>query len=206
MEQVGDLRVQDVMKRDVARLDAGASVAEALELFEELHIGGAPVVDSVGDVVGVLSASDLVQRATARNEDERAGAGGRNGGGFAWATEEEDEEVVLDTEGPRIPGTETVADWMTREVVSIASDATLRQAAETMTRHSVHRVLVLRGKKLEGIVTSTDIVRAVAEHGGAKGVVRPAARSQAAKGEAHKRAAPASPAAKKSVRKPATRR
>ena len=181
MERVGDRKVVEVMKRDVARLDAGASIAEALELFEELHIGGAPVVDSVGDVVGVLSASDLVQRATARNEEQRAGAGARSGGGYAWAREEEDEEPTFDLDGPRIAGDESVADWMTRELISVAPDATLREAAEAMTVHSVHRVLVLHGRKLEGIVTSTDIVRAVAEQGKAKGPVRRATGSASAK-------------------------
>ncbi len=52
---------------------------------------------------------------------------------------------------------------MTRDVVSQPSNATVRRAAQYMLDAGVHRVLVIDNGELQGIVTTTEIVRAVAE-------------------------------------------
>lgn len=57
----------------------------------------------------------------------------------------------------------TVSSLMTRQLVTLTPDTTMRDAARHMLARGVHRVLVVRGGKLEGIVSSTDMVRACAE-------------------------------------------
>ncbi len=57
----------------------------------------------------------------------------------------------------------TVADVMTRKVLSRSSGTTLKQAARYMLDAGIHRVLVIDDGELQGIVTTTDIVRAVAD-------------------------------------------
>jgi CBS domain-containing protein len=57
----------------------------------------------------------------------------------------------------------TVADVMTRDVLSQPSGTTLKKAAQYMLDRGIHRILVIDDGELQGIVTVTDIVRAVAE-------------------------------------------
>jgi CBS domain-containing protein len=57
----------------------------------------------------------------------------------------------------------TVNDVMTRDVLSRSSNTTVKEAARYMLEADVHRLLVIDDGDLKGIVTTTDIVRAVAE-------------------------------------------
>jgi CBS domain-containing protein len=60
----------------------------------------------------------------------------------------------------------TVADVMSREILSVAPDATLREAAERMLRHRVHRLVVVDptpgGAAPIGLISTADIVAALA--------------------------------------------
>jgi CBS domain-containing protein len=56
-----------------------------------------------------------------------------------------------------------VADVMTRGVVSQPSNASVKKAAQYMLDAGIHRILVIDAGELKGIITTTDIVRAVAE-------------------------------------------
>jgi CBS domain-containing protein len=52
----------------------------------------------------------------------------------------------------------TAADVMTRDVVTLAPDATLRQAARLMTKHGISALPVLKGGVVVGIVSETDLI------------------------------------------------
>jgi CBS-domain-containing membrane protein len=54
------LRIRDIMTKDVYVVDADASAEEARWGLTRRHIGGAPARDAGGNLVGVLSSSDLV--------------------------------------------------------------------------------------------------------------------------------------------------
>jgi CBS domain-containing protein len=91
-------------------------------------------VVSGGRVVGVVSSKDLLALA---------------GGG--------------DTEA--VPLTErAVREAMTESIVALPPDADVQQASELMERAAVHRLPVMDGDRLVGIVSALDVARAVAEH------------------------------------------
>jgi CBS-domain-containing membrane protein len=54
------LRIKDIMSSNVYTVDANASAGEAAWGLTRRHIGGAPARDAEGNLVGVLSSSDLV--------------------------------------------------------------------------------------------------------------------------------------------------
>lgn len=56
----------------------------------------------------------------------------------------------------------TVADHMTRELLTIEPDATMAEAAKRMASRGVGAVVVLDGERLSGIVTERDVLKAVA--------------------------------------------
>src|SRR5690606_9186592 len=57
----------------------------------------------------------------------------------------------------------TAGEIMTRDLVSLPPDTDVHTAAERMLREGVHRLLVIEDGRLEGVVSTTDVLRAVAE-------------------------------------------
>lgn len=55
-----------------------------------------------------------------------------------------------------------VVSFMTKQIISVSEDASVEEIANLMTAHKIKRVPVLNGEKLVGIVSRTDIVRAIA--------------------------------------------
>jgi signal-transduction protein with cAMP-binding, CBS, and nucleotidyltransferase domain len=55
-----------------------------------------------------------------------------------------------------------VQEVMTRDVRTIAEDTSLREVIETMEKHGIKRLPVLRGGRLVGIVTRANLMRALA--------------------------------------------
>ena len=58
-----------------------------------------------------------------------------------------------------------VQDVMTERLITVPPDCPLRAAAALMTEKGIRRVLVRRGREIIGIVSDTDIFRAVEESG-----------------------------------------
>lgn len=58
----------------------------------------------------------------------------------------------------------TVGQLMTSDLSVITEDATLKQAAGQMQAERIGSLLVKKGEEFSGIITETDVVRAVAEH------------------------------------------
>ncbi|MCH6545576.1 MAG: CBS domain-containing protein [Deltaproteobacteria bacterium] len=59
-------------------------------------------------------------------------------------------------------GAKQVKAIMSRKVISVTEDTPVEEIANLFTTHKINRVPVLRGKKLIGIVSRADLVRAIA--------------------------------------------
>ncbi len=59
----------------------------------------------------------------------------------------------------------TVGEAMTADVVTVAPEATLQEAAQLMLRKKVNRLPVLSAGKLVGVLTRSDVVSALARLG-----------------------------------------
>ena len=129
------MRVADLMQRDVKTVPADATIAEAVSALADAHVSGLPVVDGTGKMVGVITTTDILE---AEAETEEPGARER----LFEATE--------------------VSEIMTRQPRVIGPAADLRAAAEQMLRQDVHRLFVEEHGQLVGVISQTDIVRAVA--------------------------------------------
>jgi CBS domain-containing protein len=129
------MKVAELMQRNVKSIRSEASVAEAILTLADAHISGVPVVDGTGRMVGVLSSSDLLS-AEAEAED---------------ATSRQ--SLLENTE---------VQEIMTRRPYTVAPTADVREAAQQMLYADVHRLFVTEGDTVVGVISSTDIVRAVA--------------------------------------------
>ncbi len=129
------LTVGEVMALEPIVIRADAPLSEAVALLEKHHIHGVPVVDATGTLVGVLSQTDLLR---ARSTE------------FLWAN---------------WPGL-AVRHLMTSPALTIHRSTPLADAARKMERHHVHRLVVVADDDEAlpiGVVSTTDLVRAMAE-------------------------------------------
>jgi CBS domain-containing protein len=138
------------MQTAVVALAPDTSAREAERILAEHRIGGAPVVDEAGRVLGVVSQSDLVRLDAARPSNAAAGA-------FFSDVDDYRDLAALPADESVVP----VSSVMSREVLSVAPDATLQQAAHLMREHRVHRLLVVENGVLRGVVTALDLLIAV---------------------------------------------
>ena len=175
------LRLKDLMQRDVVAMSPDVTLRELVEVFAEREVSGAPVVTG-NKVVGVISMTDIFDFREDTSSvslgpdgplDEPRGSPRKRSGTPAsdFFSESWDPTEIGTVEWMRTTRDRdwdlldeyTVADAMTRNVLSQPSGTTLRKAAQYMLDADIHRVLVIDDGELQGIVTTTDIVRAVAE-------------------------------------------
>lgn len=157
------LKVRDLMNTDVAKLDVGMPVDEAITMLEADRISGAPVVDAGGRVVGILSLTDV-----ARAKEAEGGHPSSERDEYYLPDADLDEEGDFGTMGDYSPESlpsGTVAEWMSEDVVSVEPGDSVRVACKKMRDRRIHRVLVVEDGKLEGILSSFDVVRQIADHG-----------------------------------------
>ena len=169
MTPLTSVRARDLMRSQVVTLSPDASIREAVETLQDDHLGGVPVVDESETVVGFLSLADIARIEHLQGDrvaEERGDRQLANPVGDAMEEESVDDEefVGRDDYSPEALGRETVGQWMTRGVVAISPSATLKEVCATMVRESVHRLVVLERGRLQGILSTMDIVRHLAEH------------------------------------------
>lgn len=168
MKTLTDVRASDLMRTDVVTLPPEATIREAVETLQDNHLGGIPVVDGER-VVGFLSHSDLARTEHLQGDrlnEDRGDWQMSNPIGEALGEEALADEQFTGREdySAQLLGHETVGEWMTRGVTSVEPTASLREVCNLMLREGVHRVVVIEDGRLRGIVSTTDIVRHVAEN------------------------------------------
>jgi CBS domain-containing protein len=144
------IRVREVMTRDVFAVAPDTSLETAARLFATRQVSGAPVVESSGRPVGVVTQSDLVDPDRERSEKQGRAVYYRLGGGAR--------EVQLDDNA--LPDG-VVSDVMSPFVLSVPPDMLVFDAARLMLTDGVHRLLVVENDRVVGILSSTDVLRAV---------------------------------------------
>jgi len=146
--------VGDLMNPNVVCVAPDTTVREAEKLFGERRITGAPVVDPAGQPVGVVSQHDLI-----RHQADRATAGGT--GRFYSDVEDYRDLASAPVDVSGTP----VSQVMSRELLTVERDASAAEAARRMRERRVHRLLVVHEGVLVGIVSSLDLLEAVADPG-----------------------------------------
>jgi CBS domain-containing protein len=136
------LRVRDIMSPSVVTLAPDTSIREAAEILTTERIGGAPVVVH-GELIGMLTSQDLMD--------------------FIASLASEPPEVRDRTERG-ILDDHVVEEAMTRAPLrTVAPSAPAQSVAELLSLERMHRIPVVEEGRVVGIVSTMDVVRAVAE-------------------------------------------
>jgi len=129
-------------------LGPNATVEEAIKLFAESGISGAPVVEG-GRLLGIVTEGDLIFQ----DADLKApGFLDLLGGLIPLGNQEEYRHEVLKSAGV------TVDEVMTEKPVTIGPDATLAEAATLMAEERKKILPVVEGDALRGVITRMDIL------------------------------------------------
>lgn len=140
--------VADVMTRDIFALSPDTSLETASRLFAQRHITGAPVVDSHGHTVGVVTLADLTDPDRDRGNEE----------GYPLYYEVTDGWAAILGDSTEV-AEGRVDEVMTRSVITTSSSTSIEDAAKKMLASSIHRLLVTEDEQLVGIVSTTDLLR-----------------------------------------------
>jgi len=134
------MKVGALMTQEVVTAACGTPFKEVVRLLDEHRVGGLPVVDGDGKVVGVVSGTDLLPHRTRRSGlRHRISPRARR----AWAK----------------GGARTVDGIMSAPAVTVRADATVTEAARLMAAHRIERLPVVDEEaRLVGIVTRRDLL------------------------------------------------
>lgn len=148
-EGLPDLKVCEVMRRDVATVHLDSPITDAVELLLNKDFTAVPVVDDNNKVVGMISDSDLLTRGGMRVTISLKKA----------ADLEYVRGLHESLENPK----RSAAEVMTSKVVTVSPDLALGRAARLMVEKHLKRLPVVDADhKLVGILGRLDILNTIA--------------------------------------------
>ena len=143
------MNAEHIMTREVISIDPDSTVLQAARLMLQHHISGLPVIDKNGNLVGVLSEGDFLRRSETRTERHRS----------RWL------EFLM---GPGRMAAEythshgsKVSEVMTTEVQTVDEVTPIEDIVELLERRRIKRVPVVCGGQVVGIVTRSNLMRAM---------------------------------------------
>jgi CBS domain-containing protein len=145
------MRAHQIMSRSVITVTPETLVVDAAKLMLRHHISGLPVVNSAGELVGIISDGDFIRRAEIGTERRHGRWLGHLVGRGRVSAD------FIHAHG------RAVGEIMTPNPVTVNEDAALPEIVRTMESRNVRRLPVVSGKRLVGIVTHTDFVQAIAD-------------------------------------------
>lgn len=139
----GNLRCSDIMSQPVFAVESAVPQKEAWALMRQEHVKALPVVDAEGIVIGVVSVSDFVRQATL---DAPEGVAQR----------------IRHLVAGRSASKGKVEALMDGEAQVVKADCLLVDLVPLFSAGGCHHMPVVDAhKKLVGIVTQTDLIRAL---------------------------------------------
>jgi len=148
------MNASEVMTKSVVSIGPDTSTRAVAKLLLDRRISAVPVVDATGAAIGMVSESDLLRHEINRRAPSRD-----------WWLEmlAEGEDLAAGFLDYLRVGDRPVREVMTTPAVTVAEDTPVQAIAETLHKHGIKRVPVLRNGRVVGIVSRADLVRALAQ-------------------------------------------
>jgi len=144
IQQSQNVKVGDIMTRDVATVAEGTSLNSAAEIMAQRGISSLPIVDVNNKLIGVLTEADFL---AALNIKEESGI--RN----LFNT------VIRRNRAPKTRGT-TVDGLMTRKPITVKEQDTLQTAIHLMDKNRIKRLIITDDSQhVTGLISRPDLIR-----------------------------------------------
>lgn len=143
------MQAKDIMTTSVITVPQDGKIEDAVRLMLDHHVSALPVVDTDGDLKGLVSEGDLMRRVRDTDGPRRS-----------WWLE------LLSGSGNSAQefvklNSHHIADVMTRDVVSVEEDAPVAEIARRLEKHRIKLVPVLREERVVGIVSRANLLHAL---------------------------------------------
>ena len=143
----------DIMTRDVAVVHPETTLLAAVKLMASRRVSGLPVVDEHGTIVGMMSEANVLCWHEGFSEREirwldLLAEGFNLAPDFLREFQEQHRKIKV---------------LMSPNPITVTETTPAREIASLMHAHGIKRVPVIRDGKLVGIVTRSDLVRAMAQ-------------------------------------------
>lgn len=141
------LQARDIMQPGVVTVGLETQLRELVQLLTKRKISGVPVVDEEGRPAGVVSLTDVASYV-----------------GQSWVRSRAPGTLSVDWEQQLQNGLGEVAvsEIMSPFVYYAEGQANLLELSHLMLEHHIHRILIVDGEAIVGIVSSLDIIAAFA--------------------------------------------
>ncbi len=145
--RLGEVACRDIMTPDPLALEYATELEQAWALMQAQRLKAVPVVDRFRRVIGVVTVADFVAHASARKG--RGPLLERLGRMLGRSPEQEDEETVI-------------GQIMSTPAITVAAERHVMEVINVFTEAGIHHLPVVdERKKLVGMVTRADIMRAM---------------------------------------------
>lgn len=144
--------VADIMTRDIVTARLDTSVRELGAVFQKHRFGSMPVVDADGSLLGIVTASDLIEQGRNLHIPTVISI-------FDWVIPLGGERA-LERDLQRISA-QTAGEICSREVVTVSPGEPVSRAADLMSEHKLHALPVVEGGRVVGMVSRIDIIRSI---------------------------------------------
>jgi len=144
------MRASQIMTRTVITIGPETPIIDAAQKMLQHRVGGLPVVDAGGKLIGMISDGDFIRRAEIGTV-RRAGR---------WLNCLVGRETAA-SDFIRAHGRK-VRDVMTPDPVTVAEDTPLERVVQVMEASHIKRIPVVHDGRLTGIITYTDFVQTIA--------------------------------------------
>ena len=145
-----EMKVAHFMSRDVTSISPETSIQEIAEMLVRNGISSVPVVDRNGQLIGVVSDSDLVMRAELGTEPR-----------LSWWRWLFNDAIAAAHSYVRSHGRKA-RDVMDSYPVRVTEGTAMHKAATLLARKGLDRLPVVRGGRLVGIIGRAHFVRKLA--------------------------------------------
>ena len=147
--------VSSIMQRDVLSVEDNWSLQRLARFLTDNQISGAPVTSKDGELIGVVSLTDIVRYESMPESQAEV----HDTHEFYLHTlemqvaQEEATTFQLEQESSA-----TVRDIMTPMIFEVDQNASIEEVADTMVKGHIHRLFVTHNKQIAGVVSALDMV------------------------------------------------
>lgn len=150
------LTAGDVMTRDVKTVKKETTIRELAELFNRHRISSAPVVDDNGEMIGIVTETDLIEQDKNLHIPTVISL-------FDWVIYLESDKK-FEKELKKMTG-QTVGEIYSEEFVKVTPATPVSDVADILSSRKMNAIPVLDGNRIVGIVARIDLIRTMIKRG-----------------------------------------
>jgi CBS domain-containing protein len=145
---------RDIMNEKVIRVRPDTPVNNLISTFLENRISSVPVVDDNDRLIGIVTKTDILGHIIHLDLDFTLKVALKDILGAGPDTSEAAVSSVSELK---------VSDIMTRDPITAGEDTPVKKLAEMMIENRIHRIIILRGSEIVGILSTLDLLHFIAE-------------------------------------------